>query len=168
MAASERRRTAAAPGVRVEDDPGMGFELGRDGPTVIMAGLDGSPTSWHAVAYAAGLARRQRSRLLVVHVAAVPALATLAPVADVAIEESLAAAADELRDELESRREWHELNGEFRVERGDVYTGLCRVAEAEKVDAVVVGSSAQAGHRLIGSLAVRLVKAGRWPVTVVP
>jgi len=26
----------------------------------------------------------------------------------------------------------------------------------------------QAGHRWIGSLAVRLVKAGRWPVTVVP
>jgi hypothetical protein len=26
----------------------------------------------------------------------------------------------------------------------------------------------KAGHRWIGSLAVRLVKAGRWPVTVVP
>ena len=32
----------------------------------------------------------------------------------------------------------------------------------------MVGASAQAGHRLVGSLAVRLVKAGRWPVTVVP
>ena len=116
------------------------------------------PTSWRAVAYAAGLARRQRSRLLVIHIAAVPALVTLAPVADVAIEGSLDAAAEELRDELESRREWHELNAEFRVERGDVYTGLCRVAETEKVDAVVVGASAQAGHRLVGSLAVRLVK----------
>jgi nucleotide-binding universal stress UspA family protein len=35
-------------------------------------------------------------------------------------------------------------------------------------DAVVVGASAHAGHRLVGSLAVRLVKAARWPVTVVP
>ena len=33
---------------------------------------------------------------------------------------------------------------------------------------VVVGASAKAGHRWVGSLAVRLVKAGRWPVTVVP
>ena len=146
----------------------MAFELGRDGPNVIMAGLDGSPTSWRATAYAAGLARRQRSRLLVVHVAAVPALATLAPVADIAIEEGLDAAGDALRRELESRREWHALGAEFRVERGDVFAGLCHVADAEKVDAVVVGASAQAGHRLVGSLAVRLVKAGRWPVTVVP
>jgi nucleotide-binding universal stress UspA family protein len=33
---------------------------------------------------------------------------------------------------------------------------------------VVVGSSEQAGHRLVGSVASRLVRAGRWPVTVVP
>jgi nucleotide-binding universal stress UspA family protein len=150
------------------DDPDMAFELGRDGPNVIMAGLDGSPTSWRAVAYAAGLARRQESRLLIVYIAAVPALATLAPVADIAIDESLDAAADALRRELESRREWHTLKAEFRVERGDVFTGLCQVADTEKVDAVIVGASAQAGHRLVGSLAVRLVKAGRWPVTVVP
>jgi nucleotide-binding universal stress UspA family protein len=146
----------------------MAFELGRDGPNVIMAGLDGSPTSWRATAYAAGLARRQQSRLLVVYVAAVPTLATLAPVADVVIEEGLDAAGDALRHELESRREWHAMDAEFRVERGDVFTGLCHVADTEKVDAVVVGASAQAGHRLVGSLAVRLVKAGRWPVTVVP
>ena len=146
----------------------MAFELGRDGPNVIMAGLDGSPTSWRAVAYAAGLARRQESRLLVVYVAAVPVLAALAPVAEIAIEESLDAAAGALRHELESRREWHTLKATFRVERGDVFSGLCQVADTEKVDAVVVGASAQAGHRLVGSLAVRLVKAGRWPVTVVP
>jgi hypothetical protein len=32
----------------------------------------------------------------------------------------------------------------------------------------VVGASMQAGHRFAGSIAIRLVKAGRWPVTVVP
>ena len=31
-----------------------------------------------------------------------------------------------------------------------------------------VGASKQAGHRFVGSLAVRLVRAGKWPVTVVP
>jgi len=45
---------------------------------------------------------------------------------------------------------------------------LRRVADEMRADAVVVGASMQAGHRWIGSLAVRLVKAGRWPVTVVP
>ena len=51
---------------------------------------------------------------------------------------------------------------------GDPFTELCRIAEEIRADAVVVGASARAAHRLVGSLAVRLVKAGRWPVTVVP
>ena len=146
----------------------MAFELGTDGPNVILAGFDGSPTSWRAVAYAAGLARRQGSRLLVVYVAGVPAMAAWAPSAGVLMEESLDEGAEELRRELEAHQGWHDLGAEFRAERGDAYGALCRIAEAERVDAVVVGASAQAGHRLVGSLAVRLVRAGRWPVTVVP
>ena len=51
---------------------------------------------------------------------------------------------------------------------GDPYHELRRVADEVRADAVVVGASTKAGHRLVGSLAVRLVKAGRWPVTVVP
>jgi nucleotide-binding universal stress UspA family protein len=45
---------------------------------------------------------------------------------------------------------------------------LARVADESRADAVIVGASAQAGHRLLGSVAVRLVRTGRWPVTVVP
>jgi nucleotide-binding universal stress UspA family protein len=45
---------------------------------------------------------------------------------------------------------------------------LCRIASEVRADAVVVVASTQAGHRLMGSLAVRLVRAGRSPVTVVP
>ena len=56
----------------------------------------------------------------------------------------------------------------FIAVRGDPFTELSRIAEEIHADAVVVGASAHAGHRLIGSLAVRLVKAARWPVTVVP
>jgi nucleotide-binding universal stress UspA family protein len=33
---------------------------------------------------------------------------------------------------------------------------------------VVVGSSESLGHRVAGSIAVRLVRGARWPVTVVP
>jgi nucleotide-binding universal stress UspA family protein len=58
--------------------------------------------------------------------------------------------------------------GSFLTRRGDPFTGLAQAADELKADAVVVGSSEKAGHRLIGSVAVRLVKAGRWPVTVVP
>jgi nucleotide-binding universal stress UspA family protein len=146
----------------------MAFELGSDGPDVIVVGLDGSPTSWHATAYAAGLARRQGSRLVVVHAASAPMAAGLAPAASAAIEESLDEVAADLRRELQSHPEWTALGARYRVERGDPFAALCRVAEEERADAVVVGASAQAGHRFVGSLAVRLVRAGRWPVTVVP
>jgi nucleotide-binding universal stress UspA family protein len=56
----------------------------------------------------------------------------------------------------------------FIAAHGDAYREIKRIADEERVDAIVVGASAQAGHKLIGSLAVRLVRAGRWPVTVVP
>lgn len=50
----------------------MGFELGTDGPGAIVVGVDGSPTSLRAAAYAAGLARRQRTRLIAVYARTIP------------------------------------------------------------------------------------------------
>jgi nucleotide-binding universal stress UspA family protein len=46
-----------------------GFEIGTDGPQVIVVGIDGSDTSLRATAYAWGLARRQGSRLIFVFAA---------------------------------------------------------------------------------------------------
>jgi nucleotide-binding universal stress UspA family protein len=51
-----------------------------DGPTLILVGVDGSETSLRAAAYAAGLARRQGSRLVVLYVATTSALFGLSPV----------------------------------------------------------------------------------------
>jgi nucleotide-binding universal stress UspA family protein len=76
--------------------------------------------------------------------------------------------ADELRGEAAKASARAPVRYDFRSERGDAYNELARIADEVKADAVVVGASAQAGHRLIGSVAVRLVRAGRWPVTVVP
>jgi hypothetical protein len=33
---------------------------------------------------------------------------------------------------------------------------------------ILVGASEHLGHRIVGSLAARLVRAGKWPVIVVP
>jgi nucleotide-binding universal stress UspA family protein len=60
------------------------------------------------------------------------------------------------------------VRAEFIAVRGDPYSELIRIATDLRADAVVVGSSRRFGHRFVGSLAVRLVKSGRWPVTVVP
>src|ERR1041385_8365502 len=50
------------------------FELGTDGPRMIVVGLDGSRTSWRAASYANGLVRSQGSRVAVVYVASAAGL----------------------------------------------------------------------------------------------
>ena len=60
------------------------------------------------------------------------------------------------------------IAAEFRSVCGDPLAELTRIAEQEHADAVVVGASEHLGHRIVGSLAARLVRAGKWPVIVVP
>jgi nucleotide-binding universal stress UspA family protein len=139
-----------------------------DGRPVIVVGFDGSPTSMHAGAYAAGVARRQNARMIVVFVQSTPALAMLAPQHAWQVEENLAAVTEELRQQVAAAAANTELDVEFIAVRGDPYTELCKLATQARADAIVVGASTQAGHRIMGSLAVRLIRAGRWPVTVVP
>ena len=136
---------------------------------MIVVGVDASDSSLRAAAYAAGLARRQHATLAVVYVQPVlPAGAALGvPVTDTSdeIAESLAR---EIRTGAERVKDIFQVRWEFHTVRGDPYNGLVAAADALKADAVVVGASARAGHRIVGSVAIRLVKAGRWPVTVVP
>ncbi|CCK25784.1 hypothetical protein BN159_1405 [Streptomyces davaonensis JCM 4913] len=145
------------------------FERGTDGPKVIVVGVDGSDSSLRAAAYAGGLARRQHALLAVVYVQPVMAAGAAmgAPVGEVTdeIAEDLVA---QIREATERTKGIFDVRWEFHTFRGDPYSGLVKAADDLKADAVVVGASEQAGHRIVGSVAIRLVKAGRWPVTVVP
>ncbi|MFF4049475.1 universal stress protein [Streptomyces chartreusis] len=145
------------------------FERGTDGPKVIMVGVDGSDSSLRAAAYAGGLARRQNALLAVVYVQPVmtAGAALGAPVAETTneIAESLISY---IREATERLKGIFDVRWEFHTFQGDPYNGLVKAADDLKADAVVVGASEQAGHRIVGSVAIRLVKAGRWPVTVVP
>ena len=145
------------------------FELGTDGPSVILVGVDDTVTSLRAAAYAAGLARRQHARIVAVYVTQTTAVVGAAGAAIMAAE---AEAHDELAKDLRVRFEEgirdRGIAGTFVVAHGDPYHEIKRIADEMRADAIVVGASRQAGHRFVGSLAVRLVRAGRWPVTVVP
>jgi nucleotide-binding universal stress UspA family protein len=149
------------------DSPEPGFELGTDGPSLILVGVDGSRTSLRAAAYAAGLARRQRCRLLAVYVSRMPASASAAGGA-AAMNETFDEIAGELERLMHGRAAETGVAAEFRSVRGDPLIELTRIAEETHADAVVVGASEHLGHRIVGSLATRLVRAGKWPVTVVP
>ena len=146
------------------------FELGTDGPSVIVAGLDGSPSSMRAAAYAAGLARRQGSLLSLVYIQPMGTMGG----ADVGVAINQAGrevAADlerQIREGVDQGSHGPSIRWEFHTAPGDAYAGLVEHADRLKADAVVIGASEKAGHRILGSVAVRLVKAGRWPVTVVP
>jgi nucleotide-binding universal stress UspA family protein len=144
------------------------FELGSDGPTRILVGVDGTDTSLRAGAYAAGLARRQGAQLVVLYVKTTRATPVAAPEVGLALNQSQDQIAAELRQQLDENAPRLGLNAELVVREGNPYSELLRVAEERRVDAIVVGASRQAGHRLIGSLATKLVRHAAWPVTVVP
>ena len=148
------------------------FELGTDGPMVILVGIDDSVTSLRAGAYAVGLARRQGARLVCVYVEQPSALygaAVSTGAAAIAEQErAFTETAADMKRRIEAGAVERGVRITFVAAAGDPYHELRRVADEVHADAVVVGASTKAGHRLVGSLAVRLVKAGRWPVTVVP
>jgi nucleotide-binding universal stress UspA family protein len=148
------------------------FELGTDGPKVIVVGLDDSVTAMRAGAYAAGLARRQGARLVCVYV---EQLSTMTGAASGAAAGAIGAQQEALREEAEELRKRVEegtgrlnVRTTFIVAHGDPYHEIRRVSDEMRADALVVGASMKAGHKFVGSLAIRLVRAGRWPVTVVP
>ena len=146
------------------------FEMGDDGPSALVVGVDGSDTGWRAFHYAVGQARRQGSRVVAVYAETLPAAAfagtgALAlPLIDTSAEEFH----EELRSAVETLGAEHGVDTRLVVCAADPVLALTRVAEQVRADAILVGASTQAAHRLFGSVAVRAVRSGRWPVTVVP
>jgi nucleotide-binding universal stress UspA family protein len=146
-----------------------GFELGSDGPSTLVVGLDGSDTAWRAVHYAVGQARRQRSRVVAVYAERTPSFVEAQVGAAIAAaEEADTRYRQELRTEVEQLGRDHGVPVQLVVMTADPVLALAKVADEVRADAIVVGASEQAGHRLFGSVAVRIVRAGNWPVTVVP
>jgi nucleotide-binding universal stress UspA family protein len=144
------------------------FELGTDGPTRILVGVDGSDSSMRAGAYAVGLARRQGSRIIALYVAPTGGMAAGMAATAGAVLQTHDIIASELERQVAEACQRLGVEVTFVRRRGNPYLELVRVAGELRVDAVVVGASMQSGHRLVGSLAGRLVRDAKWPVTVVP
>ena len=140
-----------------------GFEVGTDGPDRILVAIDGSDTSLRAAAYAVGLARRQGASVRAVFVSTLPASAAWVG-ADADPGDEVAA---ELRALVTDGFARTGVPGSFVHRRGDPYLEIVRAADEMRAEAIVVGASTAASHRVVGSLAGRLVKHAK-SVIVVP
>jgi nucleotide-binding universal stress UspA family protein len=143
------------------------FEREPDGPRRFVVGVDGSETSWRALCYAFGLARRQRGSVLAVF-ADVPCRAVepdRCPDDTWSARERLVA---ELRDAIATLADEHQVPAGFVTTRCEPVESLIGLAAEHRADAIIVGASRALAHKLFGSTAVRTVRRSRCPVTVVP
>ncbi|MBO1756807.1 universal stress protein [Allobranchiibius sp. CTAmp26] len=135
---------------------------------VIVVGVDGSDSSIHAGAYAVGMARRMDATLVAVYVHTLGVYAAAAPAAIPLLRETQAGVVADMRRQVAESGIVDDLDFEMVERHGNPYKEIVAVATERRADAVVVGASSHAGHRLVGSLAVHLVRDAKWPVTVVP
>ena len=126
----------------------------------ILASYDGSLPSRHALAYAAGLARRADRWLLIVRIWRLGGLAP-APLTRDAQAERIR----QLRAEL-AETDLTGLDVEIIVRTGDPAAELLKMAADRRADAIVIGSAHR--FRRLAAAPARLVRHACCPAVVVP
>lgn len=137
-----------------------------DGPSVVLAAIDGTDPSMRAAAYAIGLARRSGSRLLGVFVRG--ADATPSALATAALLECEAETAEGIKRAAAERARTLGVPITVLEREGEPCREILRAAREHRADLIVVGASEGLAHRVAGSLGVRLARARKYPVLVVP
>jgi nucleotide-binding universal stress UspA family protein len=150
-----------------EDAASPGFEIGKDGVGSIVVGVDGSPPAVHAAAWAAGLARRERARLVLVYVEPLASAAYWTSIGMINAAEAANDYVEEVRQEATAYLSRFGVEWELRHHRGDPATELEKIAEETRADCIVVGRSRHS-RGLLGSVPKALVTKAARPVVVVP
>jgi universal stress protein A len=139
----------------------------------ILVGTDFSPGSQRAFRVAVELARRGRSRLLIVHV--VPNLAIadvegrLVPRIRNEMETAARRSAAKRIETLVSRARKSSVRAEGVVLSGAAHEAIRRTATRERADLVVVGTHGRSGleRALLGSVAAKVIGTAPCPVLTV-
>ncbi len=150
---------------------GAGRETGGRARHPVLVGYDGSESSRHALAYAAGMARRQGGCLIVVHVTHTQAtslggfpLLPFAPGGARAPDDDL----NWLYAELAEMADVTGLYVEVLERDGDPARELACVATEKNADAIVIGAPEHLMHRFAGSVPAWLARHARCPVVIIP
>ena len=126
----------------------------------ILAGYDGSPPSTHALAYAAGLARRADRWLLIARIWRLGGLVPAPLTRDAQAER-----VQQLRAEL-AETDLTGLDVEIIMRIGDPAAELIKIAADRRADAVVIGAARRFRH--LAAMPARLVRHACCPAVVVP
>jgi nucleotide-binding universal stress UspA family protein len=140
----------------------------------LVVGYDGSPPASRALDAAVNLLHGRAGRVEVVYVAHLPAADALSADAVGQMELDFDEIARDLRTMAGEQLRGREERWEFERRQGQIAnelmayaTGL-RDAHPDDTTAIVVGSSSQAMHRIVGSVAVTLARRSPVPIVVVP
>ncbi len=156
----------SSPGVSTTTPPNTDLRL--------VVGYDGSPPASRALDAAVNLLQGRTGRIEVVYVAHMPSMAALSPGAVGELEEDF----DEIEQELRTTAA-EQLRGRvegwgFERRQGLITEELLAAAKAiqdadpDSTVVIVVGSSSQIAHRVVGSVAVGLARHSPVPLVVVP
>jgi nucleotide-binding universal stress UspA family protein len=137
----------------------------------ILVPVDFSDSADQAFTWAQELAAKWAARLLVLHVLPLPVYPMEMGISAnfTALEADLRADAEKRVQALVSSADTPDLQIDTKILMGEPFHDICRVAEQEQVDLIVMGSQGLTGlsHVLLGSVAERTVRHAACPVLVV-
>lgn len=140
----------------------------------LVVGYDGSPPASRALDAAVLLLQGRIGSIDVVYVAHLSTLAMLSPGAIAEIETDLDQIEQELRAQAAGQLDASGVTWEFERRQGVIVDQLTAAAAVigetypDENVAIIVGSSSQATHRVVGSVAVGLARHSPVPLIIVP
>ena len=140
----------------------------------MIVGFDGSPPAARALDAAVNLLQGRTGRIDVVYVAHMPSMAALSASAVGEIENDFDDIDQELRTMAAERLRGREERWGFERRQGLIAEELLAAARDTAAAhpgatvVIVVGSSSQVAHRIVGSVAVGLARHSPVPLVVVP
>ena len=152
----------------------MNTPVAANGDLFLVVGYDGSPPSSRALDAAIRLLQGRSGYIDVVYVGHVPAVDMLSAAAIAEMDTSFDEIERDLRASARAQMEGREERWRFERGQGVITDQLLAAAtnlHEEHPDdnvVIVVGSSSQAAHRLVGSVAVSLARRSPVPVIIVP
>jgi universal stress protein A len=136
----------------------------------ILVPVDFSEYSEKALDWAMTMAEQWSAQVYLCHVIPQPSYPTMLGGADLMqVESQLRNDAETRLQDLVSKLQGRKAATDIRISLGEPFHDICRIAEEERIDLIVMGTHGRTGvrHVLLGSVAERVVRHSPCPVLVV-